>query len=188
MIIIVCNFFYCFLFVNHCQLLQLVYLDRTNNVSWSILGGNNISPGYYKNPEKTKEDFFEEDGKRWFKTGDIGEIHEDGCLKIIDRKKDLVKLQAGEYVSLGKVESQLKTCPLVENICIYGDPSKDHTVALLVPNPTHLAALAKTLGKPGNLTFEQFCADKDVEQAVISELAAHGKKCKQFGFIIQLYY
>ncbi len=39
---------------------------------------------------------------RWFRTGDIGEVHPDGVLKIIDRKKDLVKLQHGEYVSYGK--------------------------------------------------------------------------------------
>lgn len=38
-----------------------------------------------------------------------------------DRKKDLVKLQAGEYVSLGKVEAVLKNCPLVDNICAYAN-------------------------------------------------------------------
>jgi len=38
-----------------------------------------------------------------FRTGDIGQLCEDGTLRIIDRKKDLVKLQGGEYVSLGKV-------------------------------------------------------------------------------------
>lgn len=48
-----------------------------------IIGGENISSGYYKLPEKSKEEFFEEDGKRWFRTGDIGELHEDGVLKII---------------------------------------------------------------------------------------------------------
>ena len=48
----------------------------------------------------------------------------DGSLRIIDRKKDLVKLQFGEYVSLGKVESVLKTCSLVENICVYGDAKR----------------------------------------------------------------
>ena len=57
-----------------------------------------------------------------------------GCLKLIDRKKDLVKLQLGEYVSLGKVEARLKTHPLVENICVYGDPYKKFTVALVVPS------------------------------------------------------
>jgi len=40
---------------------------------------------------------------RWFYTGDIGQFHADGCLEIIDRKKDIVKLQHGEYISLGKV-------------------------------------------------------------------------------------
>lgn len=45
----------------------------------------------------------DEQGMRWFYTGDIGRFHEDGCLEIIDRKKDIVKLQHGEYVSLGKV-------------------------------------------------------------------------------------
>ena len=61
---------------------------------------------------------------RWFKTGDIGQVDGDGTLRIIDRKKDLVKLQFGEYISLGKVESELKTCPIVENCCVYGDPTK----------------------------------------------------------------
>ena len=77
--------------------------------------------GYFKNEKMTEENFFTEGGKRWFRTGDVGELFEDGTLRIIDRKKDLVKLQLGEYVSLGKVESQLKTHPLVENICVYGD-------------------------------------------------------------------
>jgi long-chain acyl-CoA synthetase len=45
----------------------------------------------------------DEHGVRWFYTGDIGQFHEDGCVEIIDRKKDIVKLQHGEYVSLGKV-------------------------------------------------------------------------------------
>ena len=48
-------------------------------------------------PEKTEEEFFDDEtGRRWFKTGDIGQVEEDGRLKIIDRKKDLVKLQFGE--------------------------------------------------------------------------------------------
>ena len=75
----------------------------------------------------TAENFITEGGKKWFRTGDVGELWEDGTLRIIDRKKDLVKLQLGEYVSLGKVESQLKTHPLVENICVYGDSYQVYT-------------------------------------------------------------
>lgn len=50
-----------------------------------IIGGDSVSRGYYKLQQKTDEDFFDEDGRRWFKTGDIGEIHPDGVLKIIGK-------------------------------------------------------------------------------------------------------
>jgi len=95
---------------------------------------------------------------------------------IIDRKKDLVKLQAGEYVSLGKVEAELKTCPLVENICVYGDPTKQFTVALVVPNQKHLEEIALKQGVHG-VNFEELCTSPVVERAVIKELAEHAKKC-----------
>jgi long-chain acyl-CoA synthetase len=48
-----------------------------------VIGGESVSTGYYKLPGKTAEEFFEQDGRRWFKTGDIGEFHPDGVLKII---------------------------------------------------------------------------------------------------------
>ena len=59
---------------------------------------------YFQNEEATLESFEDdlETGIRWFKSGDVGQMMPDGSLKIIDRKKDLVKLQAGEYFSLGK--------------------------------------------------------------------------------------
>ena len=79
-----------------------------------VLGGGNVASEYFRLPEKTKDDFYkDENGLRWFRTGDIGEIGPLGTLKIVDRKKDLVKLDHGEYVSLGKVESLLKTCPII---------------------------------------------------------------------------
>lgn len=50
-----------------------------------ILGGDNISIGYYKNEKKTKEEFFEKDGKWWFRTGDIGQVEDDGSIRIIGK-------------------------------------------------------------------------------------------------------
>ncbi|XP_075992792.1 acyl-CoA synthetase long-chain isoform X3 [Anticarsia gemmatalis] len=141
-----------------------------------VIGGDCVAEGYYKNPDKTREEFIDVEGRRWFKSGDIGELHHDGCIKIIDRKKDLVKLQAGEYVSLGKVEAELKTCPIVENICVYGDSSKSYTVALLVANPRNLADLATRSGLP-EMDFEQLCQNPVVEKAVLKELADHARKC-----------
>nr|XP_031846206.1 long-chain-fatty-acid--CoA ligase 4 isoform X1 [Nomia melanderi]XP_031846215.1 long-chain-fatty-acid--CoA ligase 4 isoform X1 [Nomia melanderi]XP_031846221.1 long-chain-fatty-acid--CoA ligase 4 isoform X1 [Nomia melanderi] len=141
-----------------------------------VIGGNNVSAGYYKLPDKTSEDFFEEDGRQWFRTGDIGECHCDGCIKIIDRKKDLVKLQLGEYVSLGKVEAELKTCPVVENICVYGDAHKTYTVALVVPNHYYLEEIASNLGITGK-SIEELCNNTQVEKAVLQELVEQAKKC-----------
>ena len=65
--------------------------------------------------------------------------------------------QLGEYVSLGKVESQLKTHSLVENICLYGDPYRKRTVAIAVPSQEHLKALAKTIGIHSG-SLEELCS------------------------------
>lgn len=49
-----------------------------------VIGGPNVTLGYFKNPKKTAEDFeVDRNGQRWFHTGDIGEFQEDGCLRII---------------------------------------------------------------------------------------------------------
>ncbi|CAL9126348.1 unnamed protein product [Musa textilis] len=98
-----------------------------------VIGGPNVTPGYFKNEEKTKEVYkVDEKGMRWFYTGDIGRFHPDGCLEIIDRKKDIVKLQHGEYVSLGKVEAALIVSPYVDNIMVHADPFHSFCVALVV--------------------------------------------------------
>lgn len=80
-------------------------------------------------------------------------------------------------MSLGKVEAELKTCSVVENICVYGDPTKQYTVALVVPNQKHLEEMAMRNGMSGQ-TFEQLCASPIIERAVIKELADHARKCK----------
>ena len=124
---------------------------------------------------KTNEDFYNQYGRRWFRSGDIGQMEADGTLKIIDRKKDLVKLQFGEYISLGKVESVLKTCPVVENVCIYGDSMRSYVVALVTPDRNGLKELANKYNK-GDKEFEDLCDDKDVTGAALRELVNHGKK------------
>ena len=143
-----------------------------------LISGGNITAGYFKQPEKTAEEYFVDDaGDRWFKSGDIGQMEEDGTLKIIDRKKDLVKLQFGEYVSLGKVESALKTNELVENICIYGDSTKSYVVALLMPDRVKIKNLAARLGKT-ETDFARLSEDRDVTGAVLRELVNYGKQLR----------
>ncbi|KAK4011838.1 hypothetical protein OUZ56_020950 [Daphnia magna] len=144
------------------------------------IGGSNVAVGYFKQPEKTLKAFYEENGRRWFRTGDIGEFTQEGFLKVIDRQKDLVKLQHGEYVSLGKVESELKINSLVDNICIYADPTKMFPVALLVPNFDQLKNLAEKSGIELE-TIEDVSNHprrQQMEQLVLKELQKHAVKCR----------
>jgi len=98
-----------------------------------LVSGNTITQhGYYKMPEKSAEDFpVHADGKKWFHTGDVGLLTKEGTLKIIDRKKDLIKLSGGEYVSLGKVEAMLKQVSGVGAVAVFAKSDKDHCVAVV---------------------------------------------------------
>lgn len=61
--------------------------DKPNPRGEILIGGPNVAMGYYKYDGKNQGDFFvDANGQRWFCTGDIGEFHPDGCLKIIGRK------------------------------------------------------------------------------------------------------
>jgi len=138
-----------------------------------IIGGGTVAKEYYGLPEKTDEDFFNDQGKRWFKTGDIGQMMPNGTIKIIDRKKDLVKLQGGEYVSLGKVESLLKLHRSIDNICLYADPAQTFCVALVIPNQSWLEEAAQRLGAKA-IEREDLCTQGDIARDLANTLREHG--------------
>lgn len=108
------------------------------------IGGDSITLGYYKNKELTDKDYHVINGVRYFATGDIGEMMADGTLKIIDRKKDLVKLSGGEFVSLQKVESVLKLLPFVENCCVVARATMPNCMCIVSPA---IPKLLEELGK-----------------------------------------
>jgi len=93
--------------------------------------GGNITSGYYMLPEQTKESF-KEGG--WFATGDIGQFLKDGSIRIVDRKKNLVKLKNGEYVALESMEMVYGNSVFVDavngGICCYADGEMDRPIAL----------------------------------------------------------
>jgi long-chain acyl-CoA synthetase len=89
-----------------------------------------VMKGYYKAPEKTKE-VFTDDG--YFKTGDIGEIDEDGFLKITDRKKEMFKLSSGKYIAPQAIENKLKDSFLIKQAVVVGENQK-FPAALIAPN------------------------------------------------------
>ena len=83
-----------------------------------ICKGGLVFQGYLNDPEKTAE-ALDEDG--WLHTGDIGEFDEDGYLRIVDRKKELIITAGGKNVSPANLEAALKTIPLVGQACAIGD-------------------------------------------------------------------
>lgn len=108
--------------------------DKPNPRGEIYIGGNNVAVGYYNMPEKTASEFIHINGVRYFKTGDIGEMLANGNMKIIDRKKDLVKLSGGEYVALNKVESILKLLTFIDNCCVIAQSGKSECICLICPN------------------------------------------------------
>lgn len=142
-----------------------------------VIGGEHVSKGYFNMPTKTAEDFFDEDGKRFFRTGDIGQVIENGNIMIIDRKKDLVKLQHGEYVALGKVESNLRVHAFVGNVCVFADSNHNFVVALIVPDNVKLTSMAEIMGM-GKKSREELCESPSVTKSALDMLTSHCQSMK----------
>jgi len=82
--------------------------------------GPNVMMGYYKDPDKTKEVISGD----YFHTGDIGEISDDGFLKITDRKKEMFKTSGGKYVAPALLENELKQSRFIDQIIVIGEGEK----------------------------------------------------------------
>lgn len=146
-----------------------------------LIGGPSVSLGYFIDPEKPDSDLAQKNAEDWvtiqgvrfFRTGDVGQIKEDGSLQIIDRKKDLWKGPQGEYVALTKVEAALKLHELVELPMCYGKTGGDYPIALVCPQKPKLAALAAELQIEG--THEELCVNEKIVEHVTKQFI---KQCK----------
>lgn len=127
-----------------------------------LIRGANIMQGYRNLPEKTAETI---DGDGWLATGDVGAFDDDGYLKIVDRKKELIINAAGKNMSPANIESALKgACPLIGQACVIGD-ARPYNTALLVLDPDFAAAWAKEQGL-AETSLEGLSRDERVLAAV----------------------
>ncbi len=133
--------------------------------------GVTVMDSYYENEKETKE-AMGPDG--WFKTGDIGEWDKNGHLKMIDRKKNLVKTQNGEYIALEKLESIYRSATVVANICVYADQQRTKPIAIIVPAEPALKKLAEQIGVEGT-GVEDLVHNKKLQAAVLKAMQQAGR-------------
>jgi len=115
-----------------------------------VRGASNM-PGYRNMPEKTAETI---DADGWLHTGDIGELDEDGYLRIVDRKKELIINAAGKNMSPASIESKLKAAsPLIGQAVAIGD-ARPYNVALIVLDPDFAPVWAQGKGIEGDSLAE----------------------------------
>ncbi|WP_030167676.1 AMP-dependent synthetase/ligase [Spirillospora albida] len=92
-----------------------------------LVRGATCTPGYLNRPDATAELI---DGDGWVHTGDIGKLDEDGFLRIVDRKKELIITAGGENIAPSMIENMLKEHPLVGQALAFGD-RRPYVVALI---------------------------------------------------------
>jgi len=137
--------------------------------------GPNVMQGYYKKTEVNAQVFCEIDGKRWFRTGDIGKLVKGPTgrefLKITDRKKELLKTSGGKYVAPAPIENRIREEFLVEQMMVIGDKQK-FVSALIVPAEEAL---------------KSYCEKKEIPWTSLEEVIQHKKVLKRYQKIINKY-
>jgi long-chain acyl-CoA synthetase len=104
---------------------------RTDEQGELLIRSPTVFAGYYKDEEATRE-VLGEDG--WLRSGDLGEIDEDGFIRITDRKKDILVTAGGKNVAPQNLENALKTAPLVSEALVVGD-RRPYIAALITVDP-----------------------------------------------------
>ena len=100
-----------------------------------LVRGPTVTPGYFENPEATREAI---DPEGWFHTGDLGTIDADGCLFISGRKKDIFNCSDGSNIYPGYIELLLENEPFVRQAILLGD-RRPFIAALIVPDKKKIA-------------------------------------------------
>ena len=136
-----------------------------------LIRGPFVMTGYRNQPEKTRE-AIDDDG--WLHTGDVGEFDEDGYLKIVDRKKELIINAGGKNMSPANIEAKVKaSSPVIGQAIAIGD-GKPYNVALITLDPDVAPAFEQQHGRDALLAE----VERGVEAA--NEQLARVEQIKKF--------
>ncbi len=148
------------------------------------LRGNNIMRGYWRNPGATAETMHDD----WFKTGDIGELDEDGFLSITGRKKELIITAGGKNVSPAILEDPLRSNPLVGQAVVIGD-QKPFVAALISLDPEMVPIWLGNNGGDATMTMAEAAKSPlvlgEIQKAVdlVNQLVSKAESIRKFAII-----
>ncbi|KAK2195328.1 bifunctional AMP-dependent synthetase-ligase/ANL [Babesia duncani] len=120
-----------------------------------LVKGRGFMLGYFLNEQLTNEVL---DKEGWYRTGDIVEILPNMAVRILDRARNLFKLNQGEYIAPEKLENIYLKCELVEQIFIHGENTKTHIIGIVVINEDQCRKWAVKNGHDRNTKITDICA------------------------------
>ena len=138
--------------------------------------GPTVFKGYFKLPEQTLETL---DSDGWLHSGDVAQIMPNFSIKIIDRKKDLIKLAQGEYVAPEKIENVYVTSKYVAQAFVHGDGLQNFVVGIFVPERAVCEEWARSQGI--SETWEELCNNEALIEEVHRDVKQIGTSCKLNG-------
>jgi long-chain acyl-CoA synthetase len=164
-----------------CPELEYCVTDKPRPRGELLMRGPVVFKEYYKNPEETAKSF---DADGWFHSGDVAEIDELGRFRIIDRKKNVLKLSQGEYINPERLENvYMGSWNAIAMAFVHGELKESSLVAVFGVDPEQFAAFAgKVLGKPIKATdlaaVHAATRDASVKKAFLKRCDEIGKKHK----------
>jgi long-chain acyl-CoA synthetase len=120
---------------------------RTADDGEVLIKGGNVFQGYYKNEDATRETIV--DG--WLRTGDLGEIDDEGYLKITGRKKDIIITAGGKNLTPANLENDLKQSVWISQAVMHGD-RRPYPVALITLDEEEIVPWARKRGLPTDIS------------------------------------